>query len=90
MSEIFISEEIEVNAENGTPKKFIWRDVEYSVEKILSSRVDRRFGKAAPKKKTWRLRHHRNYYRLKTDKGIFEIYQDWGAKNRPWVVLKKL
>jgi hypothetical protein len=34
------------------------------VQKILSTRVDRRFSKAAPQKKTWRLRHHRNYYRV--------------------------
>ena len=86
----FIGEEIRVVTENGIPKRFIWQGVEHQVQKILSTRIDRRFGTAAPKTKTWRLRHHRNYYRVKTDRGIFEIYLDWGAKNRPWVLLKKL
>jgi len=62
---MFIGEEIEVTVDGqGAPLRFAWRDAEYMVQKILSTRVDRRFSKAAPQKKTWRLRHHRNYYRV--------------------------
>lgn len=87
----FIDEEIKVTTtELGAPARFAWRGIEYIVEKIVTTRIDRRFGKAAPRTKTWRLRHHRNCFRVKTDKGVFELYRDRGAKNRPWVLLTQI
>ncbi|KPL04338.1 MAG: hypothetical protein AMJ90_01165 [candidate division Zixibacteria bacterium SM23_73_2] len=90
----FISEKIEVTKDEKlrTPVSFLWRGKEYKIKEVTESRADWGFSKGAPKKKSWRLRHHRNYYKVKTDRGeIFEIYLDRkDKKNEEWILYQKI
>ena len=67
--------EVETAGEVRTPVAFTLEGRRYEVEQVLETWQDSGFGLAAPLKKNWRLRHHRNYYRLRTTEGeVFEIY----------------
>ena len=70
---------------------------EYEIAEVLESWQDHGFGMAAPLKKNWRLRHHRNYYRVPTKEGeVFEIYLDRRrvglrhGRPRNWYLYRKL
>ena len=88
---MFIHKEIEVELDKDyQPTAFLWNGKRYEIEEVLNFRQDWGFGKAAPKKKNWRLRHHRNYYKVKTKDGeVFEFYLDRKGGRREWVLLKK-
>ena len=91
----FFSEKIEVFTEGKLkePKRFIWKDKEYRIKEVLQNWADWGFPPGSPKKKNWRLRHHRNYYKIKTgDDEIFEIYFDRKTKKEEgeWVLYRKL
>ena len=91
----FFSEKIVVQRDEKTknPALFCWKDKEYKIKEVLSSWPDWKFSAGAPKRKNWRLRHHRVYYRIKTeDEEIFEIYFDRKTKKEggEWVLYKKL
>lgn len=75
----FVGRPIEVTT-TGTvrvPASFRLGDREYEVAEVLEMWQDHGFGMAAPQKKNWRLRHHRNYFRVRTTEGdVFELYLD--------------
>ena len=95
----FIGQPIEVTT-TGTvrvPASFRLGDCEYEVAEVLEMWQDHGFGMAAPLKKNWRLRHHRNYFRVRTTDGeVFELYLDrtrvgvrHGAPRR-WILYRRL
>jgi hypothetical protein len=87
------SEEIEVECESAMarPVSFVWRGQTFRIEKILRSWQDFRFPAGAPRKRTWRLRRHRNYFTVCTEGGrTFEIYLDRGAAERTWVLYREI
>ena len=91
------SETIDVKCESASedepsrPVSFTWRGEEFRIEEILSGRQDWGFPAGAPKKKTWILRKHRNYYRVRTEGGrIFEIYMDRKTPELTWVLYREL
>jgi len=91
------SEKIAVTCESESedaplrPVSFKWRDEEFSIEEILKSRQDWGFPAGAPKKKTWILRRHRNYYKVRTECGrVFEIYMDRKTPQHTWVLYREL
>lgn len=91
----FISEKIEVLKDEKLrlPLSFLWRRKEYKIKEVIESRADWGFSKGAPKRKNWRLRHHRNYYKVKTENDeIFEIYHDRKSKKDQgeWILYQKL
>lgn len=93
----FIGREIEVTVEGGVkaPVAFRLGDREHEIAEILDAWQDHGFGLAEPLRKNWRLRHHRNYYRVRTSDGeTFEIYMDRGSPKHPerrrWYVYRKL
>jgi hypothetical protein len=75
----FIGKPIQVRmtGEVRVPASFRLGDREYEVAEILETWQDHGFGMASPLKKNWRLRHHRNYFRVRTTEGdVFELYLD--------------
>jgi len=89
MSE-FVGEEVQVRCEGQVPRpaEVLWRGRSYKVSAILAAWHDSGFAPGAPKKRTWRLRRHRNYYHVKVESGeICEPYLDRAAKDRHvWVL----
>jgi hypothetical protein len=93
----FIGRPIEVRQAGDikTPVAFRLGDTEYEVAEVLEAWQDHGFGLAEPLKKNWRLRHHRNYYRVRTvDGNVFEIYLDRGSLKHPerrrWYLYRRL
>jgi|GEM_PF-364735 len=89
----FIGEKIEVvtSEEEPTPLSFIWRGKEYKIEEIVRSWHDHGFSPAAPAKRSWLLRHHRNVYVVRTEGDErFEIYLDRGSGRRDWYLYREL
>jgi hypothetical protein len=91
----FISEEITVVRDKnlGNPVSFRWRDRDYIIKDVVAAWADWGFPAGAPRKKDWRLRRHRNYYRVETaDGAVFELYHDRGVKLAPgtWVLYRRL
>ena len=86
----FVGEHVQVRCEGKIPRpaQVQWRDRTYEVSTILASWQDSGFGAGSPKKRTWRLRRHRNYYHVKVETGeIFEIYLDRADKRRHvWIL----
>lgn len=75
------------------PIAFSWRGKKYLVSEVIESWQDWGFGTCQIKKKNWRLRHHRNYFLVRTDSNeVFKLYYDRGTKigaPRAWVLLTK-
>lgn len=91
----FICKNITVNcSEEGIPCEFLWQGKEYRIVKVEKRWQD--YGlppSGSPKRQTWRLRRHRNYYRIATVEGRkFEIYLDRGSKGArtEWVLAREL
>jgi len=86
----FVGEEISVRCAGplARPVEIIWSGRTYTVKAVLAFWYDSGFAPGSPRKRTWRLRHHRNYYHVKIDTGeIFEIYLDRADKRGPvWVL----
>ena len=79
----FISEEIAVvrNDDNGDPVSFRWNGRDVAIREIIEVWSDWGFPAGAPKRKTWRMRRHRNCFRVETTDGaLFEMYHDRGLK----------
>jgi len=88
-----ISERIDVECEGEVrrPVSFTWRKQIFEIATIIRSWQDYRFSGGAPRKKTWRLRHHRNYFAVRTIEGrIFEIYLDRGTAGLVWVLYREV
>jgi hypothetical protein len=101
MPERFFGRQIEVitkGGENETkiPVSFKYDGREYIITEVMEFWPDYGFGRSSAGRKRWWQRHHRNYYRVKTDEGeIYEIYYDRGVnKKNPefkkWFITQRL
>jgi len=94
----FVGKEITVKTagELNQPVSFCLDKRDYRIAEILESWPDYGFGSSTVGKKRWWQRHHRNYYRVKTEAGdIYEIYYDRGVNKkhpeyRIWYASKKI
>jgi len=98
MSPQFFSREIKVttSGEVKVPASFRLNDREYVISEIIEAWHDHGFGQSPLRKRKWWLRHHRNYYRVKTTEGdTFEIYYDRGTnlknpERKRWFLYRQL
>lgn len=85
--------EVETGDELYQPTVFFWRGQKYIISEVIRSWQDWGFGKSSLRRPNWRLRHHRTYFRVKTDGNeLFEIYYDRGTKIgalKTWILLTK-
>jgi hypothetical protein len=93
--EKFISAEITVtrDEQSGDPISFTWGDREYVIGEIIAVWPDWGFSAGAPRKKNWRMRRHRNCYRVETSDGqVFDLYHDRGLKpdGGKWILHSQL
>jgi hypothetical protein len=93
--EEFISREISVvrDETTGRPVSFTWDGRTYIIREIIAVWPDWGFAAGAPRRKTWRMRRHRNYYRVETEDGeIFELYHDRGVKSErdAWILQSRV
>lgn len=93
--EKFISQAISVSRDeaNGNPVSFIWNGRVYVIKEIIAVWPDYGFPPGSPRRKNWRMRRHRNYYRVETVDGeVFELYHDRGikAEGDTWVLKTKI
>lgn len=87
------SEKIEVKCEGELlrPVSFRWSDEEFRIDKILRSWQDWGFPAGSPRRKNWRLRRHRNYFKVRTESGrVFEIYMDRKTSEPTWILYREL
>ena len=69
--------EVKTTGEVRVPASFRLGHREYRVAEILEMWQDHGFGTASPRKKSWRLRHHRTCFRVRTTEGeVYELYLD--------------
>ena len=93
----FIGKAIEVKVEGEVhrPASFSFDRENHVVKEILFYRQDYDFGKESDRHHRWWQRHHRNYYRVRTEEDkLFEIYHDRGASSehknyRRWYVTRQ-
>ncbi|MEZ5358981.1 MAG: DUF6504 family protein [Candidatus Zixiibacteriota bacterium] len=95
MTDKFISTEITVARDDktGQPLSFEWEGRTYVIREVIAEWQDYGFSSGAPQKKTWRMRRHRNYYRVETSDGdVFELYHDRGIKmdGAKWILLSQI
>jgi hypothetical protein len=91
----FLSEKIKVIIDKArrTPASFIRNKKEYIISEVIAVWHDWGFSEGAPKGRNWRLRHHRNYYRVQTTEDeVFEIYLDRKSKKEEgeWFLYQKI
>jgi hypothetical protein len=97
MPERFFAKAIKVTSREGVkePVSFRIDDKEYTVTEVMEFWPDSGFG-TSETSKTWRTRHHRSYYRVKTTAGeIYEMYYDRGTnlkhpEYRKWYLTQRL
>jgi hypothetical protein len=97
MPERYFAREIQVTTAEGvkTPVAFKLEGREYKVAEVMDIWQDASYG-SSETSKTWRTRHHRSYYRVKTDNGeVYEMYFDRGTnlrhpEFRKWYLTQKL
>ena len=90
----FMDREIEVEATEEAPRRPVAFKVggrRYVVADVLSTWGDEAPGAA----RDWRQRHHRTFYRLRTEEGdLFDVYYDWSESRRHhrdrWVLHRRL
>lgn len=92
----FLSEKIQVTIDKTKrlPSSFVWNKKEYRISDVIAVWHDWGFSEgASPKARNWRLRHHRNYYRVQTSEDeVFEIYLDRKSKKEEgeWFLYQKI
>ena len=83
--------EVECEGEPSRPVSFRWNDEEFAIEQILRTWQDWGFPRGSPRRKNWRLRRHRNYFRVRTaGDRVFEIYMDRKTPEPTWVLYREL
>jgi len=90
----FMDREIEVEAAEDAPRRpaaFKIGGRRYVVADVLNTWDDEAPGAA----RDWRQRHHRTFYRLRTEEGdLFDVYYDWSESRRHhrdrWVLHRRL
>ncbi|RJP80205.1 MAG: hypothetical protein C4524_03945 [Candidatus Zixiibacteriota bacterium] len=89
----FVSAELDMleTEPGGRPVRFRYEGAEHRVEEIVREWQDYGFS-AAAFRRDWRTRRHRNYYEIRTDRGLHgQVYFDRGVKPsspRAWVLLE--
>lgn len=89
----FYSEPIDVIFESrpGPPQAFIWRGEKHVIASVEAEWQDHGIGTVNPRHGNWRLRRHRNYYRVRTVEGrVFEFYLDRGGSRHRWILYREL
>lgn len=95
----FIGREVAVELSDDevkVPVAFVLGQRRHVIAAVLVSWQDHGFGSVGPQRANWRLRRHRNYYRVKTSQGeVYELYADRGVGLKPgrrvrWYVSKRL
>jgi hypothetical protein len=90
---VFVSEPIEVEKSSidNTLLRFTWREQQKNIVDVLAVWQDWGFP-AGVHKANWRMRHHRNYYRVKCDDDkTYEIYLDrQSAADQKWFLYRIL
>jgi hypothetical protein len=97
MPERFFGREIKVTTGGDVkvPVSFKIGDREYIVAEVLESWPDYGFGRSDRRKRWW-MRHHRNYFRVRTAEGeVYEMYYERGVnlKNpefKKWFLTQQL
>ena len=77
----------------GQPISFCWDEREYTVCQVIAAWQDWGFSAGSPKRKNWRMRRHRNWYRVETaDGAVFELYHDRGLSltGGEWILHSRL
>ena len=92
---VFYCEKIEVVRDQKTklPVSFSWNGKEYKIVEVIATWPDWGFSAGSPKRKNWRLRRHRNFFRILTqDNQAFEIYHDRKTKldEGEWILYTKI
>jgi len=98
MAPQFFGREIEVttSGEVKVPASFRLDDREYVISEIMAAWPDHGFGQSPVRRPKWWMRHHRNYYRVRTTEGdVFEIYYDRGTslkhpERKKWFLHRQL
>ncbi len=93
--EQFISKEIEVvrDGKSGNPTSFVWDGTEFRIKNIIAAWPDWGFAQGSPRRKNWRMRRHRNCYRVETQDGaVYEMYHDRGLSisGGKWILCNRL
>lgn len=91
----FIGEKISViRSEEGRPIEFSWNSERHVIRKIEKQWQEYGLPQSgSPKRQTWRLRRHRNYFQVLTEEGRrFRIYLDRGSQGtrQEWVLVQEL
>ncbi len=89
----FYSEPIDVvfTSRPRQPASFVWRGREYKVAAVEAAWQDHGCGTLSPRHANWRLRRHRNYYRVRTDDGrLYDLYLDRSGGKRTWMLYREL
>ncbi|MFA5309210.1 MAG: DUF6504 family protein [Dehalococcoidales bacterium] len=87
--------EVTTGGDVKTPVAFKLDGRDYTVAEVLESWPDYGFGRSTTSR-TWRERHHRTCFRVKTaDGAVFEIYYDRGTnlkhpELKKWYLSRKL
>jgi hypothetical protein len=97
MPERYFGRQIEVvtGGDVKTPVSFRLDGCDYIIAEILESWPDYGFSRSETSR-TWKTRHHRNYYRVKTTAGeVYEMYYDRGTnlkhpEFKKWFLTQKL
>lgn len=77
----------------GLPVSFVYEGQEHGIKEIEATWQDWGFPGGAPRRKDWRMRRHRNFYRIVTSGNeVYEIYHDRGTKPGPgqWVLHSRM
>ena len=87
------SEKINVHCEGepAVPVSFVWREREFRIVEIIKTWQDWGFPPGSPRRKTWRLRRHRNYFQVRTEEErVFELYLDRKGPHLEWVLYREV
>ena len=87
----FLGERIDVQRAESSPRPvhFQWQGKAHEVVEVLKERVDAGYGDLPPRSRRWYTRRHRRYFTVRdTDGAVFEMYLDYGNRNRQswWLV----
>ncbi len=97
MPERYFARQIEVvtSGDVKVPVSFQMDGRDYVITEVLESWPDYGFGQSETSR-TWRTRHHRTYFRVKTVEGeVYEMYYDRGTNMkhpefRKWFLTQRL
>jgi len=98
MPERYFGRQIEVatGGDVKVPVSFRLDDRDHAIVEVVESWPDYGFGTSTTGRKSWKQRHHRNYYRVKTTDGeVYEIYYDRGTsldhpELKKWFLTRRL